>query len=586
MAFFPAYREFRGYKVQKGIGDFRSGVNVALLAFPQGIAYAVIAGLPIQYGIYASIIAALVSPLFTGSRFVVFGPTNATAVLVFTGFLNMGVSDTEKIMMLPLLLLMVGVLLALGALLKITSLIPFISRTVIIAYMTAAALFIIVNQIRKLVGIEFAIPPGTTFLGMMRLTVTHLSESDLSSILVSAMTFFVFLLLQKKLKKFPNVAITLIIISLMVWAARLWFDWGNNLQMLTAVSVENWQFILPQFNEGWINQLFSLAMILAFLGIIESTFISKSLAARAGERVNPSQQIFGLGMANLGCSLAGGMSISGSITRSQLNWDGGAATSLSIFISGLFCLVGVCLLGSLIQYIPQAVLGMLIITISISVINTHSIGIVLRTTRSDAVVFVITFLSALFFRLDAAIIFGTITSIFLFLKKVANPEFVHYHFNNEGTLTQLSSSKQQKSPQVSIIHVEGELFFGAAELFRDQIRRVCEDPSLRFIILKVRNAHHLDATAVLALEELIQYMQEHNCTLLISEVRKPFIRVLRNSGLIKKIRREHIFIDDARNSNLSTARALQLVKRMLNNQEGDISILTPETLLKKNASRR
>lgn len=109
------------------------------------------------------------------------------------------------------------------------------------------------------------------------------------------------------------------------------------------------------------------------------------------------------------------------------------------------------------------------------------------------------------------------------------------------------------------------------------MRRVCEDPNLRFIILKVRNAHHLDATAVLALEELIHYMEKHNCILLISEARKSFIRVLHNSGLIKKIKREHIFIDYSKNPNLSTAHALQLVKKMLKDQEGNISILTSKT---------
>lgn len=577
IAFFPIRKDLQGYNKQKGINDLLAGANVALLSFPQGIAYAVIAGLPIQYGIYASAIAALMGSLFAGSRFIVFGPTNTTAVLLFTSFLNMGISDTEKIALLPLLLFMVGIFLVTGALLKVTSLIPFISRTVIIGYITAAAFFIIANQIRKLLGIEFFIPSGTTFFGVIRLTFAHLSEVDMSSLLVSIATFFIYFFFQKKFKKIPNVAITLILISGMVLGTRLWFDWGGNLQMLTVVSIENWEIIWPQFNESKISKLVGLAMILAFIGMVESSFIAKSLAARAGEKIDSSQQVFGLGAANLGCSLTGGMCVSGSITRSQLNWDSGAATSLSVFLSGLFCLAGIFLFGHLIQYIPQAALGALIILIGMSVINIHVIRVVLRTTGSDATVFIITFLSALFFRLDIAIIAGTVISIFFFLKKVARPELVHYHFNNEGALTEFSENKQLDSPQVSIIHVEGELFFGAAELFRDQMRRVCEDPNLRFIILKVRNAHHLDATAVLALEELIHYMEKHNCILLISEARKSFIRVLHNSGLIKKIKREHIFIDYSKNPNLSTAHALQLVKKMLKDQEGNISILTSKT---------
>ena len=142
------------------------------------------------------------------------------------------------------------------------------------------------------------------------------------------------------------------------------------------------------------------------------------------------------------------------------------------------------------------------------------------------------------------------------------PELVEYTFTDEGQLTQLEDNKRTH-PEISIVHVEGELFFGAVELFRDQMRRIVEDPNLKIVVLKMRNAHHLDATSVLSLEELIVYMKDLDRYLLVSEARKDVIRVLKNSGLLEIIGRENIFPDVTQNPTLSTARALKRAQELL-----------------------
>jgi SulP family sulfate permease len=196
----------------------------------------------------------------------------------------------------------------------------------------------------------------------------------------------------------------------------------------------------------------------------------------------------------------------------------------------------------------------------------------MRTTKSDAAVFLITFGGGMIFPLDTAIYIGVGVSIMLFLKKVARPEMVEYAFNDKGELAQTNETITRDTPEVSIVHVEGELFFGAADLFRDQMRRICEDPNLKIVILKMRNAHHMDATGVMALEELVRYMNELGRYLILSEAKEDLIRVLRNSGLYNYIEERNIFNDDPHNPTMSTARALRRAKEHLGTTEANVSI--------------
>jgi SulP family sulfate permease len=260
------------------------------------------------------------------------------------------------------------------------------------------------------------------------------------------------------------------------------------------------------------------------------------------------------------------------LTRSTLSTTSGGRTVLASCMSGLILFVGAFALGPFTQYIPQCTLAVLVIAIGISLINKHAIRIVTLTTKSDASVFAATFGSGLFMPLNTAIYVGVGTSIILFLKKVARPEMVEYTFNDEGQLAEMDKPEQRSVPQVSIVHVEGELFFGAADLFRDQMRRICEEPNLKIVILKMRNAHNLDATGVMALEELLLYMDEKGRYLILSEVKADMIRVLKNSGIYEQIEERNIFADEPSNPTMSTAKALKRAKDHLGDTLPDVSI--------------
>lgn len=566
--------------------DVTAGLNLTLLAFPQGMAYALIAGLPISYGIYGSAIAAFLCALFSGGRYIVAGPTNATSVLLFASFLTLGIADEQKLALMPLLLLLVGVFLLIGSLLQVANLIQYVSRTVITGYVTAAAIYIILNQIRKALGFSFEIESGSTFFDVVRLTVVNLPQTQWSALILSVVTAATFLLLNRYFRKLPNVALTLVFAAIVGYVLNTIMGQhpevgqalGGAVGMLPPLGDGGWPVTIPTIRDEDVSLLAPIALVIAFLSVLEGASIGKSLAARRGDRLDTSQEMFGLGVANVGCAFFGGMPASGSLTRSQLNFSSEAATGLSVVFCGLFVAVGAFLIGPFLHYIPSASLAVVVITIGLSLLNFRTIKLVLKATKSDMTVFIVTFLAALLVRLDFAIILGAATSILLFLRKAATPELVEYTFTDEGQLAEVDDEHKPQQPQVSIVHVEGDLFFGAAELFRDQMRRMCMAPSVKVVILKMRNAHHLDATSCMALEELVRFMKDSDRTLLVSEARKDAIRIFRRSGLTDVIGRENIFPDVPSNPTLSTARALKRAMTLMDGQDADVQIFVGKSV--------
>lgn len=614
--FFPLRHHLRGYNGASAGGDFRAGLNVALLAFPQGMAYALIAGLPIQYGIYGSAVAAIVASFFAGSRFITLGPTNATAVTFASAMAALAIIEPEaRALTLPLLLLMIGFFLVVGAYMRVANVIQYISRTVVTGYITAASLLIIVGQAKNALGIQFSAEEkesATTFFEKLITTVKHLPELHVESAILSAITAALYLGLQKKFKTLPNVAITMISVSAIAVIATMVTDptyqfadtaqirleeemadtspvidqhdsvlWsGEDIRWLQPIDASNWPVTVPNLNFDDIARLANVALAIALLCVLEGTSIGKSLAARSGEKLDGNQEMFSIGAANIACGFFGGMPASGSLTRSQLSWSSGGKTPVASLMNGIMVGVGAFVLGPFIKYIPQSVLAVLVIFIGIGLFNRHAIKIVTKATRSDAAVFYTTCIAGLLVPLDTAIYMGAALSIILFLRKAATPELSEFGFDDEGGLSQMRDDKP-KGAEVSIVHVEGDLFFGAAEIFDEQMRRVSERDNLKIVVLKMRNARHLDATSTMAIEELVGYMNERDRILILSECREECMRTLTNSGVLKTLNPKNVFPDNSTNPTLSTAMALGRAQEILGDQEVDIKIYVNPNKRKK-----
>lgn len=580
------------YDVPKFKADIRASLNVTMLAVLQGIAFAAIADLPIVFGIMSSVVASIVAPFFAGSRHTILGPTNATAFMLFSFFAASPLLRDREVELIPLLVMMVGLFCMLGAILRVADLLQYISRSVLVGYVAGASILILANQSKHVLGVSLNEENTRTFFGGLIELVKNLPNAHWQPLLAAATTLIAYIILTRKRPRWPNFAIMLMLSSLL-WGTLSFHNVGSfgDLERFRTFSLED---LLPKgpnlsrsgvFDD--ISSLMGLAFALAFLASLENTIMAKTLAARTGEVPKVNQDMFAVGMANFACSLTGGMPASGSLTRSALNESSGARTRFSSFYAGLMTLA-VCLIIALsptwgvplIDFVPKACLSALIVGQAFTLFNIPNIRVCLRSTPDDAAVLIATFAASLIAPLDTAIFLGVALSIALFLRRASRPHLVEYNASDSGDLCEIHGKKNRTNPSISLVHVEGDLFFGATEIFRSQIQRITDDPTLKVIILRLKNARHLDATSVMALQELVYFVRSQKRHLLLSGCPRSIYRVLKNSGLLKVLQADcdpalgetNVFTEIPSNPNLSTRGALKRAQQLLGTDKVEVVI--------------
>lgn len=575
---FPGRRMLRKPPKATLAADAKAGVNVALLAFPQSIAYSLIAGLPPQFGLMSSAVGSATGPFFSGSRFIVLGPTNATAILMLTGLAATGLPPEQRLAAVPLFVLMVGAFMILGAILRASLLINYISRTVVTGYITAAAALIFVNQIQNTLG--FNIGDASTFLGIVTRTVMALPQTHLPELGMATATLLTNWALLRWVPKLPNVAVTIVLMA----ALGFGFEYlGWHLGYLSGFSLGDLGFLRAEFDFDLVGALAGPALALAFVSVLEGTSIGKTIASKSGRRIDVNQEMYAMGLSNAASAAFGGMNSSGSLTRSVLSDSSGAKSPLTSVFAGLFVLVLMFTIGFGIKYIPTSALAIVVMGIAWSLINQHNIMMALRTTRSDTMVFLVTCGSALLLQIDLAIYLGAFTSIILFLRKAGTPELVEYNFTEDGQLTE-RGRRRRSVPGISIMHAEGDLFFGSTDIFDQQIRQIIKDPSLKVIVLRLKNARNLDATAAAAISELHGFLQKSGRHLVISGANREVTRVLGNAGTIKAIGEENFFQEVLTNPTLSTRDALKRATEILGRRDAEVRIFVDQNRQKEKSS--
>ena len=559
----PLFKFLKGYKRKDLLADTKAGANVALLDFPQGMAYAMIAGLPVNFGIYSSAIGSICGSILGSSRFLMLGPTNASAVLLLSGFLSLNWPEASRIAAMPLLLLMIAAIMIAGALIRADIVIRYVSRSVVTGYVSAAAMLIIINQLRPALAIEA--PRAATFWESLIAILQNINTFSPAALTLSAGTIVIALALKRWLKSIPYVAVTLGLATLATWFAK---DHGYVLETLQAVPAGRWPISIPTFSLPQIHDLLGVAFAIAFLSLLESASIAKALASQAGDTVDIRQQMISMGVADAVNAIGSGMPVSGSLTRSTLNYNSGARSPISSLTSGIILVAGALLLGPIIGYIPKGALAALVILVGISLIRPTTIKALLKATKSDAATFLITFISGLLFSLDTAIYAGVATSVLLFLKKASTPDLVEYSFNDKGELSE--TEKDTKTAAISIMHVEGDLFFGSTDVFEEQLRQLATRPTIKAIILRLKNARHLDATGALAIGDFARLAGERGIHVIIGGAMPEFMQVLTNTGVVEAMGPENIFPHTPENVTLSTRYALKRAQSLLGVSSADI----------------
>jgi len=586
---FPIRQSLSGYKSTDGRADLRASVNIALLAIPQGMAYAAIAELPILYGIMCSAIAAIIAPLFASSRHTILGPTNATSLMVFSFFAAGTYTDAEKLSLMPLLVLMVGIICLVGAVLKAAELVQYVSQSVLVGYITGAAILIMINQGKHIFGVNDVVEPASNFFGMFNELIGANHSYLWQPAVLGFGTLLLYFTISKWLKALPNFALSLAIASVVsAIISGQSSSWAAAVPNFGSFALTDLKLRFPEPTEagmlGDISSLLGVAVAIAFLASLENTVMAKSIASRTGNRTKINQDMMAVGMGNLVCAFTAAMPASGSLTRSALNYESGARSGVSSILAGFFCLVSIFVFAFLnpnpVAFIPKAALAGLVIGVAASLIKARNIRICLRSTPEDGGVLLLTFFTALIFPLYVAIFIGVFISVFLFLRKVSRPHLVEYEVSDDGELRELGEKKERPNPAISLVHVEGSLFFGAAELFQTQVQRLVVDPNIKVIILRLKNARHLDATSVMALRELIRFVRAKDRHLIISGATRDVYKVLKSSGVLRTLQRgcrreegeTNLFFYAPSNPNISTRDALIRAQDLLGTKKAEVKI--------------
>ena len=602
---FPFVGSLRRYNLDKLRADSHAAANVTLLAVSQAIAFAAIAGLPVVYGVLCTGVAALVAPLFAASRYTIMGPTNATAFMLFSFFSVNPELAGRWSELVPLLVLMVGLIATFGSFLRVADLMQYVSRSVLVGYISGAAVLILSNQCIHLLGVGNWIDHESTasFVGLLLGLFKALPHTDWVSLSIGLATLLIFWGLKKWKPAWPVFAIALVISSVL-FGSLIRFRIGP-FEGAATFATFGFDELIPRLPNLWRSDIFNdvsallgVAFAIAFLASLENTLMAKALASKSGDHSDVNQDMFSVGMANIASAVAGGMPASGSLTRSSLNFESGAQSRFASLFSGVYSLIFAVVIAAsvgwgvpLVDYVPKAALAALVVALSFSLFNVHNIRICLRSTGDDAVVLIVTFLSTLLAPLHVAIFIGVALSITLFLRKASQPDLVEYEFSDEGELREMGEKRERPIPAISIVHVEGELFFGAAELFRTQIQRTVSDPAIQVIILRLKNARHLDATSVMALEDLIRFMRGKGLHLIVSGAPREVYRVLKKSGVLNTLQEgcdreageSNLFLTNPRNPNLSTRGALKRAQQVLGTDKADIRIFYDPSHSKKDS---
>ncbi|MBR3903064.1 MAG: SulP family inorganic anion transporter [Akkermansia sp.] len=584
----PVRHALKGYTWGKAGRDLKAATDVALVGLPQGMAFAAMAGLDSIYGIMAATVGTFIAPLFTRCSLTVSGPSNATAFMLASFFLASSPAiQSQPFIFVPLIVFLAGLLCVIGAFVKATEMLQFVSRSVLVGYVTGAATLIIASQTRYVLGIN-DVEAGSSFFTMSSAILQNLHMVQWQPIVLGMLSFALFIPLKKYLRRLPTFAVILLVMSLLNWVLSQPWTGAHfaGVRMLKDFTMSDLVCRPPALwaLPDYINELIPVIVGIAFLSTLEQTVMSKTISAKTGEAVNLNQDTFAVGMANMGSALTTSLPCSASLTRSMLNYTAGAATRFSGIFCGLICLGITFILANfpLISKIPHSVLAALVLANAFSLYDKKLLRICFRSTKGDATVLLITFAAALLLPLHIAIFVGVIISVSIFLRKAAKPELVEYTFDDAGTLRELAQS-DKRLPQISIVHVEGDLFFGAADLFRRQVARISEDPSLAVVVLRMRNARNLDATSVCALEELIRYIREKGRHIIISSASRKVFRILKKSGVLNLLQENcgkgesNIFVVEPQNPNMSTRKALMRAQQLLGTKQADISIYTTQS---------
>ncbi len=560
----PCLSWLRSYRRQDAGGDLLAGVIVAIMLIPQSMAYAMLAGLPPQVGLYASIVPLVIYGLFGTSRALAIGPVALVSLLVATGLSQIATPGNPAYIALALVLaLLVGIMQFAMGVVRLGFVVNFLSHPVLSGFTSAAALVIAGSQLKHLLGLT--LPGAHTFFHLIYQVARQSPASNLATLALGLASIALLLYIRGPLdgqlgrRGVPETlrapltkAGPLVVVGLGILLA-----WGFQLDQTAAVKTVGEiptglpSLTLPVIDWSSVSVLLPTALTISLVGFMESISVAKSLASRRRQKVDANQELIALGLANVGAAVTGGYPVTGAFSRSMVNFTTGAHTGLaSIITAGLIALT-VLFFTPLLYYLPQAVLAAIILVAVASLIDFDTLRHAWRYDKADAASLVLTFAAVLVLGIETGIGVGVVSALAFHLWRTSRPRVVivgrvgdSEHFRN------VQRYEVTTMPHVLAIRVDESLYFANARYLEDVLTgAVADHPGVRHVVLICSAVNAIDASALETLENLIEDLHAANVDFYLAEVKGPVIDRLQNVGFVDRFGQERIF--------LSTHQALQ-----------------------------
>jgi len=537
---------FRGYKLSSLRPDLMAGLTVAVILLPQAIAYALIAELPPQAGLYAAIVGAIVGALWGSSNHLQTGPTNASSLLVLSTLIAIATPGTAEFVILAgLLAVVAGVIRLAMGLARLGVLVNFVSHSVIAGFTTGAGVLIAVSQLRYLLGLQFS---SYGLVETVWGVVTYLPETHMATMILGFGTILLIVLLRRLNRKLPGPLIAMVLAAAAVGIAGL--D-----QQGVAVIGEMPRSLpplakLPLLDMRIVGQLAPGALALAAIGLVEAMSIARSISGHSGQRLDSNQEFAGQGLANIAAGFFSGYPCSGSLSRSAVNYDAGAQTRMASAFSGLLVLVAMLALAPYTAYVPRAALSGVLIVTAYNMIDRKEIVRILKGARADAVIMAVTFLATLFFALEFAVLAGILLSFAVYIMKTSMPR-VSSVLPDERFRHFVYQAQKPPCPQLAVLDILGDLYFGAVSHVEKAIdRHLAANPTQRLVLLRMPSVQQCDFSGIHALESILRSIRDRGGDLFMVRVREPVLDLMKTTGFWAALGGDHFLEEDTAISHL------------------------------------
>lgn len=546
------------YQPRDLVGDAMAGMIVAIMLIPQGMAYALLAGLPPQVGLYASIVPLMLYAVLGTSRALAVGPVAMVSLLVATSIGQVATPGSPDYWAAALALaLMIGLIQVFMGVVRLGFIVNFLSHAVIVGFTNAAALVIGLSQLKHLLGVK--IPPSESFFETAHHLVQAAPGTNWVSLALGLTSVGVLLFFNRWLPPLlgrwglPQGWITplsrsgplVVVVATIGLVGALRLDSRFGVAIVGDIPRGLPPLSMPSVSLALWRQLLPTALTISFVGFMESIAVAKSLASKRRQRIDANQELIGLGAANLGAAFTGGYPVTGGFSRSVVNFSAGANTGLaSMITAGLIALV-VMFFTPLFYYLPQTVLAAVILVAVTNLLDFRSLGHLWRISRTDAASLAITFGAVLAIGIEIGIVVGFVASVIFFLWRTSHPHIAEVgRVGNTEHFRNIKRYPVQTCTGVLALRVDESLYFANAKYLEDRlIQAVADHPTATALLLICSAINHIDGSALETLETLVGDLKEAGVTLYLSEVKGPVMDQLEQAGFIDRLGgQERVFL--------------------------------------------